>query len=301
MFDKFPIPLLVIISLIGGAGSAALQNYYSKKITSRKDGLYFYSAALSFFAMIFIALFNKFQFKASAVTVILGCIFGLFILINNVTVSNAVAIGPLGYTTIIVDFSTIITAFSGLLIWHESVSVYKYIGLLFIVVSMYLSVNTQADQKKKSLKWLLLAVAGMISCALVGLTQKVFQSYEINEQLPTFLVISFLFSTVSSLILSFFAGRNEEKRLFKVIFCSKADNIRLLSLLCGAGLYTSLIHIINLKLVGALPTIMAFPLINGGTLLLTLLSSFVLFREKLTKKQTIGILSGIIAFAFLCF
>lgn len=301
MFDKFPIVLLVIITLIGGTGVSALQNYYSKKITSRRDGLYFYSAALSFFAMIFIALFNKFQFKVSAVTVILGCAFGLFILINTVSVSHAVAIGSLGYTTIIVDFSTIITAFSGLLIWHESVSVYKYIGLLFIAISMYLSVNTETEQKKASVKWLLFAVAGMISCALIGLTQKVFQSYDINEQLPTFLEVSFLFSFISSLVLSFFAGRNEEKKLFKVIFSSKDNVALLLSVVFGAGLCLALIHTVNLKLVGVLPTIMAFPIINGGTLLLTLLSSFILFHEKLTKKQTIGLLSGIVAFAFLCF
>lgn len=300
MFDKFPTFLLVIISLVAGTCVQALLNYYSKSITSRKDGIYFYTAAISFIAMIFITLFNEFKLVFSPIAIIYGCVFGLLILINTVSVGKAVAVGPLGYTTIIVNFSTIITAFSGFVIWHESVSFYKYIGLIFIAISFILSVNTESDDKKGSFKWIAFSVIGMLSSALIGLTQKTFRTYNGEELLPTFLVVSFFFSMVSSLVMSFVSGRKEEQNLFKVIFRDKKSTGITLCVVACAGLCTSLIHVINLKLVGLLPTVMAFPIINGGTLLLTLLSSFVIFREKLTKKQTVGLLSGIVAFAFLC-
>lgn len=43
-----------------------------------------------------------------------------------------------------------------------------------------------------------------------------------------------------------------------------------------------------------------FPLVNGGGLILTTVSAFIIFREKFSKKQWIGLIVGMLSVAFLC-
>ena len=43
-----------------------------------------------------------------------------------------------------------------------------------------------------------------------------------------------------------------------------------------------------------------FPIVNGGHLILTTLSALVLFKEKLTVRQWIGIAVGIVSVVLLC-
>jgi len=43
-----------------------------------------------------------------------------------------------------------------------------------------------------------------------------------------------------------------------------------------------------------------FPIVNGGGLVLTTFAAVLLFKEKLSKKQWIGVVLGIASVVFLC-
>ena len=56
---------------------------------------------------------------------------------------------------------------------------------------------------------------------------------------------------------------------------------------------------LNLYLSGVIDSMIFFPLVNGGNIILTTVLSFVLFHEKLSKRQCVGILVGTIAVVLL--
>ena len=57
---------------------------------------------------------------------------------------------------------------------------------------------------------------------------------------------------------------------------------------------------INLYLSGVMDSAVFFPTVNGGGLILATLTALVLFREKPTKKQWLGIAFGTVSVVLLC-
>ena len=76
-----------------------------------------------------------------------------------------------------------------------------------------------------------------------------------------------------------------------VLHFTKVDY--LLAALCGTGGCTY--NRLNAVLAGRMESIIVYPLFNGATILLSLLFGFLLFREKITKKQAVGFAVGLAA------
>ena len=63
----------------------------------------------------------------------------------------------------------------------------------------------------------------------------------------------------------------------------------------GLGLCVCALNFVNLYLSGKLPTIIMFPIYNVGNLLLTIVVSAIIFKDKTTAIQNIGLCVGIVA------
>ena len=70
-------------------------------------------------------------------------------------------------------------------------------------------------------------------------------------------------------------------------------------MIAAIGVCIAFNNVINLFLVGVMPSAVFFPVVNVGGLLLSILASLALFREKLSKKQWLGLAAGILAIAAL--
>ena len=68
----------------------------------------------------------------------------------------------------------------------------------------------------------------------------------------------------------------------------------------GSGVAVALNNIINLYLAGAMDSAVFFPLVNGVGLVLGIVAGLIVFREKLTLRQWIGIVCGVAATLLLC-
>ena len=77
-------------------------------------------------------------------------------------------------------------------------------------------------------------------------------------------------------------------------------NKKNVALACVCGLCTFCMNFINLKLSGLLPSQLFFPLVNGSSIVLSSLMAVLLFKEKLNKKQLIGLVGGIASLILIC-
>jgi multidrug transporter EmrE-like cation transporter len=68
----------------------------------------------------------------------------------------------------------------------------------------------------------------------------------------------------------------------------------------ASGICVAANHKFNLALSGEIPSAVFFPIVNGGNLVLTTLSALIIFKEKLTKRQWIGVTLGILSVLALC-
>ena len=137
-------------------------------------------------------------------------------------------IGPFGYTTVIVSLSTAITALSGAIFWHESLNAFKVIGIVLMLGCFALAVDTDnKDGKKANWTWFLFCIITLLTCAGIGLLQKVHQTSEYKNELMGFLIVAFVTSSIISLGGYFvfrkkenaIAKKNNEKVGFEFYFC----------------------------------------------------------------------------------
>jgi drug/metabolite transporter (DMT)-like permease len=162
-----------------------------------------------------------------------------------------------------------------------------------MLVCCTFAVDTTGDSDKKGgIKWFLLCILALIASAGIGLMQKVHQTSEYKGELMGFLIISFCTGAVISALAYLLLHRKE------TALCGKPERKPLLPIValvatCGIGVAVN--HSFNLFLSGAMDTSIFFPVINGLPLLASLIVSFVIFKEKLKKKQLFGFAIGIVA------
>ncbi|MDF2685801.1 MAG: protein of unknown function transrane [Clostridia bacterium] len=296
IMENINIYLLLFISVIITLIYGILRNYYSKKNVKTVTDYYafnFLSSILS--TVILIALSGGIQLP-SLYTLILGIIFGIVTALAAIANLQALNIGPMSYTSVIITASMIIPALSGSLIWNEQISIWQYIGMLLMVVSIAFSVDKKSNEKSSSVKWLLLCMTAFLFGGSIGIMQKFHQSSVYSEELSEFLIIAFLISTIFSF--GMYQWYSKRKKIPKSISFSFKSSTFIMAVV--SGIFIALANQINLYLSGVMNSAIFFPVVNGGGLLLTAIVAIVFFKEKLSKKQWFGLIIGIIAILLLC-
>lgn len=309
ILDYVPIILLYIISTFG----AVFYNVFKTKMARVNDNgnafNFFAIAICSAICAILSFLFGGCVITMRPLTILFGALYGVSFMLNLFFVLKAVSLGPLGYTSIIITFSTAISAVFGLIFFNEEITVTKIIGIVVMLVCFYFTANTSDNgEKKATKKWLIICLIDMLFSALCGIFQALQSRQEmflgeVEQEYSQFLIIAFAVQFVLSLLLCLIFKKKEN-----LTFKLNAENSLIITKIRTFVLYLSLvtlccfiINFINVYLVGQGDTSIAFPIINGLAILGTLVSSFTIFKEKIKGRQIIGFILGIIAIVLLLF
>lgn len=230
---------------------------------------------------------------ASAVALTTFCYgagMGIFNLLAALLFALALSCGPMSLTTLIqLGISLVVSALLGPVFWHEPITAYQAVGILLLLIAIVLTSNTKVD-KNISVKWLVLTILAGAFNATLGLFQKLQNMSPHPEEQMGFLFWCFIFSTGLNII--WLTLRTKTGKKETVTFQLKGK-VLLFALLCGVSMAAQ--HIINLKMVGALPTAVFFPLCSGSRILCTALLGIFWFKEKLSRRQLIGFIIGFAA------
>ena len=288
--------ILLTVSLVAALGGSIFKKLYTNR-DSRLSGSFAYTAVGCLVAAAVLFAWGGFG-KASLFTVLLGVLFGAVTALQGVTNMAALQVGPLSYTSVIISFSTLISALSGVLFFKESIGLWQIIGMALMLASFALANGGENGGKRANLRWLLLCVVAFLATGAIGVMQKVHQSSAFKEELNAFLVIAFavsaLFSGVVALLLRKKEIVTEGKRN------DRGGMMLLIFLMLVSGVCVAVNNKLNLYLSGVIDSVIFFPVVNGGGLVLTTLASLLIFKERLRGKQWIGILLGIASVLCLC-
>ncbi len=300
--------VILAISMAANLAVSLFRKAFSDKGAESMLARHIFNAGVSLIAAIVLFVWSGFQLSASLFTVILGIIFGLIVAIQHIANLQAVAVGPLSYTTVIISLSTLIPALSGTIIWKEPIAPIQIVGIALLVVCLVLSVNKDTGEKKASVRWLIFCGIAFLFCGLIGVMQKWHQSSSHADEINAFLVIafiaSFLYSAINAVIIIPMQRKKENEsvpeaeRVMSVIKASVAPFLIFMMLVCGAG--SAINHKLNLYLSGVMPSAVFFPIVNGGGLILVTICAVIFFKERLSVKQWIGLAVGIVSVVLLC-
>lgn len=271
-----------------------LSSTVMKIFSNRKPSRAFNAFAVSMFSLfsgIVLLIWGGFG-QISAFSLLLGIAFGTLIFLNGFFSFLAFASGPWSYTFLIICLSMLMPTFSGAVFWQEHITLQQYIGTALVVLCFLLSVEKVKDEKKANLKWIIFTAIAYLTSGSVGIMQKIHQSSAHADELNGFLIVSFAAGAVLSGICAIIFTRTEG---FEDHNLTSKEMVSSFAMFIIIGTATATMHKLNLYLSGVMDAAVFFPVVNGGPLILTSLIAFTVFKEKLSKKQWVGLVIGAVA------
>ncbi len=289
---------MLLISIAANLFGGILKKDINRKYSNDLFSYQLYNAVVSLFSAVFLILMSE-SIKFSFFTLIMGILFGMITLAQQIFNLYALEYGPFSYTSVIISLSTLIPTLSGALFWNENISFTQYVAIVLLAICIIFSVNKTGD-KRVNVKWLLYSFTAFICTGLIGVMQKIHQTSEFKGEIDAFLIIAFGMSFISSFIFCIFTYKKHKA-------CCKQDknirsvlNVLPVVIMIISGIFVAINNKFNLYLSGVLDSAFFFPVVNGGGLVLTSFAALIVFKEKLSLKQIVGIIIGIVSVILLC-
>lgn len=278
--------ILIILMVLIISAQNILRKDYNKKTEDK--GTYLFLGILSFCASLFFIISSG--FKLAFVPEILP--YSLFVALSysaaNYFPIRAFSIGPLSLSSLIGAFSLVVPTTFGIFFYGEPVSLGYIVGAVFLVASIFLTNSTSKGEKKLSIKWAVFCVLGAVFNGVFSVVQSIqqrnFDGQYKNELMFSALILSSLFFFV----LSFIKERKEIKKCIKHTWYAAI-----------VGASSGIGNLFKMILMAVMNMSLIFPLINAGGIVVTALVAILLYKEKLSLKQYLGMACGIVTIVFL--
>ncbi len=296
--------LLLTVSVLACSTSGTLFTLQSRRALDTKFRSYLFNAAM------FLATFLLFAATAigegfSTYSLLFGIVFGVISATGTICQIFALSRGPMHITTLIITSSMIIPALSDVFfVGIDAISIPKVIAIAVLIFFLFCAAGKQRNAVPAKRGWLVLCLASFFCVATVGIMQKIQQSSSHKEETSLFLAASFFASMLFSLLLAGLA-RKEHMALRAVGggVPQKATRSYIgvfiaVAVVCGIAVYLN--NDLNLKLSGQMPSQIFFPIVNGVPVVLNSLVAMLLFRERLSRRQAIGLIGGTLSLVAIC-
>lgn len=290
--------ITLIVSMAACLITYILKKVYSSRSSGGMTGVYSYSAIGCIVSAAVLLIWGGIE-GLSVFTCLLGVLFGVVVSLQEIFMIKALQSGPMAYTMVIVSCSTVFTALSGFFFFGESIGVFQLLGIALMVGSFVFATEKKDGDKKGGFLWLIFCLLAFLGSGGIGFMQKIHQSSAHKGELNAFLVISFIVSFIFATTMTLISMKKEKRPLFEKTSEGKVAWLFII-IMITSGICVAANHKLNLALAGEIPSAVFFPIVNGGNLVLTTLSALIIFRERLTKKQWIGVIVGALSVLALC-
>lgn len=221
-----------------------------------------------------------------------SALFGVFYTIAMLGMFKAYQEGSVSLTAFVKQLSLIGVAVWGLIFWGNKLAPNIIAGLILIVAALFLCFKPQKNSSEKNLsvKWCIYALmllAGNAGCSIIQKYQQM--EFSGNHKIP-FMFLGALTAFVFSLAIYL---KNQSCKLRDI------QKKTVIFPIIG-GVSSALLNLFILLLISSpLSESIIFPGIAVGGLILTMLFSVIVYREKLRIVQWFGLCIGTVALVFL--
>ena len=287
--------LLIILSGFTGLSEGVLVKRYNEK---HGKGGFIFTAFISLFSMLFFLfkdiITDKSGFTIDAGIIPYGIISGILYCAASFLTYIALGCGPFAISMLILSYAGVFSIIYGLVFLGEPASVFTYIGLALIMISLYLTRSESkkdGEEKKISLKWIIciaISVFGSGMFSVIMRMQQIKFNYAYDNE---FMVLSLGISAISLFIIGLIKNGRELGYTMRhgLIYG------------VGAGASNGATNTISLILNTMMAISISSPIRTAVRIILSFVCSIFIFKEKFLKRQLIGVVLGGIALIFLNF
>lgn len=282
--------LMICVMVVFAVAKVTLQGASSRRyIRGITDSVLFNGQLFAVIAVMLAILFPKEMLPPQGIALAACAAIGTFTF--QVAYALALQNGPVSLSVLIVNFSVlIVTAFS-ILAFDEPVYLSHVIGIVFLVVSMLLSVKKEKNAKAANLKWLILLLVSLLGTSAGTILTQVFtRTMSSGEGQDNAFVITMYGAASAMAFICYAAGALGKKRN-RCTYGFFNGHTWLFVLAIGAvlGIFQKL-YMSGMKYIDGG---FMFPTYAGLQSLTMTLVGILLFKDKLSKRQMLGIGCGI--------
>ena len=293
--------LLIVAIISAGINNVLLHILSAKKV---KYNSLIFNALISLVWVIGLFIYNSGWQDSTSRTLLWGVIYGFALIGFIYFKSMAMATGPIALTALIGCGSFVITTLFNALYWKERMDFFELAGILLMIIAVLL-INYKPNDKdnpKKNFHWQIYCIFFFLFSGATGIIFKFHQSVDKANTDEMMIVAAGLTTIV--LLCIFTIGKLVERKKGK-LQVSENDNIVgvdykrslvvTILIALGCGVVSCIYNRLNIFNSGVLPSTLFFPVFNGGVVIFSFLSGWLLFKEKPTKWQFLGVFIGVVA------
>lgn len=276
--------ILIIIADILLAAQFVFQKKYQKiSGTSLKAGL-IYNALIGLFSAIMFLCINSFEIQITGFSFFMAVIFATAVMLYTFVGFKLMEKGSISiYTLFLMVGGMTVPYIWGVLFLNEDLTFIRTLGLLAIIVAICIS---NSGTKKIDIKQIVMCIAVFLLNGIASVTAKIHQINPTSE-IVTSPDFAFLVMVVKAVTCSVILLINRKK------FASDRQEVSFVKTILPIVLFASVASGISymLQLIGAtqLPATVLYPMVTGGSVILTSLAGVIVFREKLSARQWAGV------------
>ncbi len=247
-------------------------------------------------ALLLLPPFARLSFSRESLT--FGTIAGLLILANYLFMVLAMAHGPLALTNSLFSINMLIPIVYGLFYWDETLSVRAVGGLvLFIVSILFVSNATYYEQntvKKTSIQWLIYVLLSFLCGGTTMILSKQLALIR-PDQNRSYLLVYIATNMVLSVLAFLFLKRRAPGA--SPLKDSLGAKYLLLCLVAGTAMAGA--NTFFMRAIGVSSSAFFFPATRGLGIILMLVLSSLIFRERLSRRALSGFILNALAILLL--
>lgn len=193
----------------------------------------------------------------------------------------AIKYGSLSITILVTSYSLIIPALYGVFALGDTLGTFGIIGLALLFISIFL-INAKREKVSINTKWIISLLFAFVGNGMCSLIQKTQQLKFDGEYKSEFMIVALLISAVLFLILALV----KRERILR-------GDMKLIPLSVATGIANGITNYLVMVLTGLIPSVILFPVISAGGIVIGFLVALFIYRERLNKIQYIGYFIGI--------
>ncbi|MBQ7172291.1 MAG: EamA family transporter [Clostridia bacterium] len=289
--------LLLAAVVISVANSSVMHVFANKGLRNHGDVFLFICGTQFIWTVLlfaFSAATDKLIFSRDVI--LYGLLYGLLLFFFQIFKLSAMSSGPVSLTNLIGASSFLISSAYSYFVLNERINPLCFAGVLLLILSLYLCIDLKGkatgENMKLSPRWLVLSFCLFLVGGVIGILYMHFNRTPSADNVDPMMLLA---SGVSSLLLLAAAFGAKTVKKTPAPRLPKST----LKYLFAVGVTGCVYMRLNIGLVKLIPGILLFPLTNASIILLSTVAGRVLFREKLNRRQLIGILIGLFAVVFI--
>lgn len=283
------ILLLSLALALLSASKVTVQGKFTRKAGKSELDLYFFNGGV--FLIISLLSLGLGIDKISAPTLICGIIFGILSTLFQSFYMKAMSTGPVSLAVIISNCAIFIPIIFCTVVYGDELGIFKIIGLVLLVSALFLMMSKK-DESAASKKWVFFILVVFFSNGFAYVVMRIHGHSEAMLESAGFLLVSYLSAAVCSFLVCGVEWARGRRLSYKPLSKSALPYILFTALILGAYQY------LNLYVTRTFESTIAYPLNCMTTMLVSTLFGVVLFRDRLTRVNVIGIVFGITAIIF---